>query len=115
MEKLKPMVCPQCGGTVNRATMICEYCGTQFREERNEIRVVAYNPRVHTLGANIIIPKELLIQSPKEASEFAIRRLSEEFASGIAQFMEVQTMDEPIMQEVHFQAKLRVLDSGYRF
>ena len=112
---MKPYICPQCGGQVNRAKMICEYCGTQFREEHNEIRVVAYNPRVHTLGANVIIPKEYAIRSPKEMSEYAIRRLAQEFADGIAQFMEVQTMDEPITNEVQFRARLRVLDSGYRF
>lgn len=95
--------------------MICEYCGTQFREEHSEIRVVAYNPRVHTLVSNAIIPKEYAICSPKEMSEYAIHRLAQEFADGIAQFMEVQTMDEPITHGILFQARLRVLDSGYRF
>lgn len=100
---------------MNRAKMICEYCGTMFREERNELRVGAYNPWVHTLCANAIIPKELATSSPREMSEFAIRRLAQEFADGIAQFMEVQTMDEPITNEMLFRARLRVLDSGYRY
>lgn len=112
---MKPYICTQCGGQVNRAKMICEYCGTMFREERNEIRVVAYNQRVHTLGANVIIPKEDAIRSPKEMSEYAIRRLAQEFADGIAQFMEVSTMDEPRTNSVMFRARLRVLDSEYRF
>lgn len=112
---MKPYICPQCGGQVNRAKMICEYCGTQFREEHNEIRVVTYNPQVHTLGANVIFPKEIVVQSPREASEYAIRSLAQEFADGIGQFMEVQTIDEPITGEVMFRARLRVLDSGYRF
>lgn len=112
---MKPYICPQCGGQVNRAKMVCEYCGTQFREERNEIRVVAYNPRVHTLGAEVKIPKEYIDQSPKEIAEYTIRRLAQEFADGIAQFMEVQTIDEPKTCETFFRARLRVLDSGYRF
>lgn len=112
---MKPYICPRCGGQVNRVKMICEYCGTQFREEYNEIRVVTYNPLAHTLGANVTIPKELAVRSPREMSEYAIRKLSEEFASGIAQYMEVQTMAEPITDEVMFRARLRVLDSGYRF
>lgn len=114
-RRMKPYICPQCGGQVNRTKMICEYCGTQFREEYNEIRVVAYNPRVHTLGANVTVSKELVTLSPRETAELAIRRLSEEFASCIAQFMEVQTRDEPMTNEVLFRARLRVLDSGYRF
>lgn len=27
---LKPIICPQCGGTISRASMTCEYCGTTF-------------------------------------------------------------------------------------
>ena len=84
---MKPYICPQCGSQVNRAKMICEYCGTQFQEEHNEIRVVAHNPQVHTLGANVTIPKELVTRSPREMSEYAIHRLSEEFASCIAPFI----------------------------
>ena len=112
---MKPYICPQCGGQVNRLKMVCEYCGTQFREEHNEIRVVSYNPRVHTLSANAIIPRECAIASPKEMSEFAIRRLAEKFAEGITQYMDVQMINEPITNEVLFRARLRVLDSGYMF
>ena len=112
---MKPYICPQCGGQVNRAKMICEYCGTMFQEERNEIRVVAYTPLVHTLGANVAIQKEYAVKSPKEMSEYAIRRLAQQFADGIAQFMEVRTMDDPITDTVMFQSRLRVLDSEYRF
>ena len=66
-------------------------------------------------GANVAIPEEYAVKSPKEMSEYAIRRLAQEFADGIAQFMEVQTMNEPRTHEVRFRARLRVLDSEYRF
>lgn len=112
---MKPYICPQCGGQVNRAKMICEYCGTQFREEHNEIRVVAYHPGVHTLGASVTLDKEMVALSPKEAAEYAIRHMAQKFADGIAQFMDVRTMDMPITNEVVFASRLRVIDSGYRF
>lgn len=112
---MKPYICPQCGGQVNRAKMICEYCGTQFLEEHNEIRVVAYNPRVHTLGANAMIYKEFAALNPKEAAEMAIKQMAQSFADGIAQFMDVRTIEEPETGCIRFGAKLRVLDSGYRF
>lgn len=112
---MKPYICPQCGGQVNRAKMICEYCGTQFREERNEIKVVAYNPLVHTLGANVILDREMAKLSPKEAAEMAIKHMANQFAEGIAQFMEVRTIEEPITDTVRFSARLRVLESGYKF
>lgn len=112
---MKPYICPQCGGKINRVKMFCEYCGTMFREEHNGLSVVAYHPRVHTLGANVTIAKELAVRSPKEVSEYAIRKLAQEFADGIAQFMEVRTEPAPTTDEIVFWAKPRVLDSEYRF
>ena len=111
---MKPYICPQCGGQVNRVKMICEYCGTQFREEDNAIRIVTYHPGVHTLGANVMIDREALEMQPQEAAEFAIKSMARSFAEGIAQYMDVKTSDDPINHTVKFYARLRVLDSGYR-
>ena len=41
--------------------------------------------------------------------------MAQKFADGIAQFMEVQTDYDPEKCERVFRARLRVLDSGYRF
>lgn len=112
---MKPYICQRCGGTINRAKMICEYCGTAYQDDNGVIRIEAYRPGVHTLGSNVVIDKEFANLSPKEASEMAIRIMAKEFADGIAQFMEVRTMDYPGKNEILFSAKLRVLDSGYRF
>lgn len=34
MEELKPLICPRCGGTITRSKMKCEYCGTEFEDNR---------------------------------------------------------------------------------
>ena len=112
---MKPYICPQCGGQVNRAKMICEYCGTQFREESGAIKIETYHPGVHTLGANAMVYKELAVLNPKDAAEMAIKQMANSFAEGIAQFMDVRTIEEPATGCIRFAAKLRVLDSGYRF
>lgn len=31
IEEFKPLICTQCGGSVCRNTLACNYCGTQFR------------------------------------------------------------------------------------
>ena len=92
---MKPYICPQCGGQINRATMICEYCGTRFQEDNNVVRIMAYHPGVRTLQAGVVLPEDEVMMSPKEMSEFAIRNMAEQFAEGIAQFMEVQTDYDP--------------------
>lgn len=112
---MTPYICPQCGGQVNRAKLICEYCGTQFREDKNEIRIMAYQPGVHTLQACAVVPEYEAVMSPKEMSEYAIRGMAQQFADGIAQFMDVRTDFDPEKCERVFRARLRVLDSGYRF
>lgn len=38
MEELKPLICPRCGGTITRSKMKCEYCGTEFEDNRRHGR-----------------------------------------------------------------------------
>lgn len=95
--------------------LICEYCGTQFREERDALKVEIYRPGVHTLGATAMIDKDFIARNPREAAEIAIKEMSKSFAEGIAQFMEVKTREEFGTGCIRFAAKLRVLDSEYRF
>ena len=95
--------------------MICEYCGTQFREELNAIKVVTYNPHIHTLGAKVVIDQCHIEASPTEMAEFAIREMAQQFARGIAQYMDVKTRFSPELLATEFYAKLRVVNSNYRF
>lgn len=112
---MKPYICPQCGGTVDRVRLICEYCGTQFKEDNNVIRVVAYRPGVHVLSSSVVIPKEYIVREPEEMAKYAIEEMAKKFASGIAQFMDVGTTEEPFEQNVVFRSRLRVLDGAERF
>lgn len=113
---LKPYICPQCGGKVNRATLICEMCGTAFKEEPGLMRIVVDRPGVHVLQANHIIGNEMLgALGLKEASEMCIRRLAAEFAESIAPFMNVETEWEPRTNQTMIRARLRVIDPDYRF
>lgn len=32
-DEYKPLICKCCGAPINRETMTCEYCGTQYRKE----------------------------------------------------------------------------------
>ncbi len=55
MEKL---VCECCGGIINRSTMTCEFCGTQYKRseyENSPIRIETYHNPVQTLSYNMDI------------------------------------------------------------
>ena len=113
---LKPYICPQCGGKVNRATLICEMCGTAFKEDSGLVQVVVDRPGVHVLGAQGIIDDwELRPVGLKKASEICIRRLAQEFADSIAPFMEVETERAPWCDQTMIRATLRVVDPKYGF
>ena len=64
-------ICSCCGGKINRITMTCEYCGTQYEEKHdNLIRIETFRNPVETLGCDIPIPTELFMElGAKKASE----------------------------------------------
>lgn len=43
--KLEPLICPNCGGGINRDRMICEYCGTKFKHDLDSqlLRIETYS------------------------------------------------------------------------
>lgn len=114
-EWLKPYVCTQCGGKVNRSTMTCEMCGTQFKETENVMRIVAERPGVKTLGATIAIDREMAYLSPEDTSEIVMRQMVDELAKCIAPFIDVKTEDDPILGRQLVRGRIRILDSAFRF
>lgn len=109
------MICPQCGGAVNRATMICEYCGTRFKEDASGVKIEVLRPGVRVLTATAEVPDELMYTSPKEASVYAIDCMAEKFAELIAPFIDVKMQVDPAVFKTRFYGSLRVLDSKHRF
>ena len=47
---LKPYVCKHCGGRINVAKMVCEYCGTQYADDSlRRIKIETVHPGQHTI------------------------------------------------------------------
>ena len=113
---LKPYVCTQCGGKVNRATLVCENCGTQFKENDGIIRIIAERPGVHTLGTAITIDEEMLYAvGAKEISEIVMKQMVADLAEAIAPYIEVKTERSFISNQQIVRGRVRVLDSSFRF
>lgn len=115
MDNLKPMICPQCGGAINRATMICEYCGTRFKEDESGVKIEILQPGVRVLRTTVEVPDEYMYSNPKAASACAIERMAEQFAECIAPCMDVKMEVNPADRKTRFYATLRVIDSKHRF
>lgn len=114
---LKPYICTQCGGKVNRTTLVCEMCGTHFKDESQgeAYRLIVTRPGVVTLGKRIYVDTEIMSQSPEVFSEFAIKQLAREFAECIAPYMDIKAENRPEHHQSVLTARLRILQPEYRF
>ena len=89
MKELKPLICPRCGGKVNRGTYACEYCNTAFDKPEKEdltVRLVELRMPVKEYGIKCKIPfYELTAARRRGNTEWIIRKkFAEEIAEKIA-------------------------------
>lgn len=116
---LKPYICPQCGGRVDRARLICESCGTMFRFEDDALdllKVVAYRPGVHVLMNQRMVSDDMLFSvGAEKASEIALKQMAAEMGQLIAPFMDIKMERNDMLRTTKATSRIRVLDPTYRF
>lgn len=104
-------ICPCCGGRINKASMTCEYCGTGFKEENdNLIRIETFQNPVVTLGKSIWVRHRDFYESPEQMAEWTIRRLSEQFAEVIAPYMDLEYRFDPYTASHILDAKIKIIN-----
>jgi len=115
MSELKPYICPQCGGKVNRATLVCEMCGTQFREDA-PYKLIIERPGVRVLGISRVIDNEMMRHGdPQELSEYVLREIARDFTSCIMPFLDVRSEQDQYKDQTILSARLRVVEPTFRF
>lgn len=113
---LKPYICTQCGGQVDRLTLTCEMCGTKFKEDDGAIRFECVRPGVHVLGMRRELDDEAVrMLPPKEVAELVMQDICRELAQCIAPYVDVKYMDNPVRCTKDVYAKVRVLDRTFVF
>lgn len=119
MGKLKPLICPQCGGTINRSRRKCEYCGTEYDlGYDNVLHFEALHPGTHVIQSQAIMTDEMIgIMGFEKASEYILRRMAAEMAEKLIPMMDVKTELDPVNPWCgsKIQARLRVIDPTFRF
>lgn len=118
--ELKPLTCPNCGGKVNRAKMVCEYCGTQFSNAEINMgifRVEHYTSPTRVFSAEVIIPNELHALAPEDVIPYAKKEIAEKLVDRLLQGDMIEFRSEMDLRacEQIISARLRVLDPRYRF
>ena len=85
MDKYK---CTCCGGNINRLAMMCEYCGTLYKEEMGVLRIETYTNPVRTLAAKCIIPRrEIHFIGEVESANMATRNIRYQIAEALTEVM----------------------------
>lgn len=112
---LKPLICPQCGGKINRASMTCEYCGTVFKEDSGLVKIVETRHDIHTFGTTLVVDKFALMSNPEEYSEYAIRHMAQDLVSCLIPCMNIWAEEDKMLGCVKYNARLRVVDNSHKF
>ena len=117
---IQPLICPNCGGTVDRDRLICKYCGTQFDRNCGEIGILKIEhvePNTRVLRATVRATREQLMIAPESVESYAKSEIAKEMAQQLLEgntIEMVSEMDWKTCEQV-ISARLRVLDPHYRF
>ena len=104
---MKQLKCPNCGAPINRATMRCEYCGAVFKEDLDRQIFMIENPKIVTLGAEVVLDNQLAMYDGCE--QFAMNRLTEKLAEGISKFMDVTIQEHPRINSTVISGRVRIV------
>ena len=106
-------ICECCGGKINRATMTCEYCGTQYKEDLvndTVIRIETFRNPVDTLKASVIVPDEQIrLMGADNASEWVVRQLAHKFSEHMLKYMVLENRFEPYERQHWVTATVKMV------
>lgn len=108
---MKALICECCGGRIDRATMVCQMCGTAYKLDEYEqpIRIMEYSQRVDTISTCVSVPRYLIdSMGEKEAMEMTLHKMAEQMAEKIMPLIEFTHEYEPITQVYTTYGRLKV-------
>ena len=119
MTDMKPLVCANCGGQIDRSTMKCPFCDTQYHRQRDNavIHYIVDRPGVHRLRATIRVDDQMARHDPGAASEYVLNRLRHEIADGLLAYMKIETAKDfdPLSRCQIIRGEVRVLDPYFDY
>ena len=112
-------ICQCCGGRIDRKTMTCEYCGTQYKEAHEDlIRIETFKNPTQTLMTQVLIERELFETMKDDAGEFARREIARKISDALTGLMQYECEYDPVYRYYHVRGMARVvvpIDRGKPF
>lgn len=115
MIELKTLQCHNCGANVNRGTLRCDYCGTQYEHPNERIKIVVDRPGVHTIRCQAKVGMEFMRQAQEDAREYVLREMREQIADGLLAYMKMRTCEsyDPMSFCQIIRGEVKVLDPSF--
>lgn len=106
----KPLICTQCGGTIDRDRMVCPFCGTQYKRGSitHELKVVKVGANIKTYRARMTVGNYELAHIP---IDYLKRRIVEQFLNAIADDIVIKMEEDFARDSKIFSSTLRLIDS----
>lgn len=117
--KLQPLTCKNCGGSINRSTYICEYCGTAY-EDRSGIPYIIETRQkpCKVLQMRSFIDEEYLKSDlfPREVIvNKAMGDIRYQLAKALEDYLKIDMSYDPRTMRQIITAQVRVIEPDYRF
>jgi len=118
---MNPLLCKQCGGTINPEKMRCEYCGTRYERDEDltkPLRVTyQVGPRPAILQNETVVDNRLIdyVSDAEEISRFIHSEVTRRMAEALEPYVEYQVQEDPFRQRQIVRGRVRVLPPGFRF
>lgn len=109
--ELKALKCTCCCGRINRKTMKCEYCGTEYIiKDDNIIRIETFTNPIKDVEAQMLVSRELVERvGGQELMEVCVKRLANELAEQFYDAMQVRGEHIPELDQYKIQARMKVV------
>lgn len=114
------LVCERCGGAINPKTLTCEYCGTRYKEDRDELGHVhciqTCPAKLSVLATKIEISNDDIVCMPQETlAEYTLNTMTKELAKSLVPYMKLETERDPYTMKQIVRGSVRVVEPDFRF
>lgn len=93
----KPLLCKNCGGVIDRFTMKCPFCDTQYERPHEEVPVLPVVERrgVERICASIAVDLECIERYPSQTEKLAKSKVMNLLAKELLKYATITVMDDP--------------------
>lgn len=115
MIELKPLTCQNCGAQIDRRTMKCPYCDTQYERKHDGgiVQFVVERPGVHRIRAEVRIADEVTHHYPEQATKMAMDKMRHQIADGLLDYLTICTEHNPMGMYQIIRGEVRVVDPTF--